>query len=341
MHTLTRGLLTLALAATTAMVHGHVSRTAQDPKPEPPKLPRQTDWFLSTGDWETDPQLYVREFGSGTAPIVVLHGGWGAEHSGLLTALEGLADRHRFILYDQRGSLRSPSPEALITFERHVEDLERLRQELQVERLRLVGHSMGAVLAGAYAAKYPSRIEQLVLLAPAYLKNPIPEEDKPLQHQGNVASRAFLTRPEIAHELARYALDRRVPPLSSQEQTARYRIGFAARMLYDVRHWPRLTGGRSLYKGRVDELTSKTYPASGWDYFQEFGKHTYRVSIIAGDHDFLDFGNLLIRKWAASVPRVELSIIENAGHLLWIDEPERLTKVLLMHLERPKAGSQP
>jgi proline iminopeptidase len=337
MHRFTRGLLTLTLAATLATVHGQGRRAGQPP---PPELPRQTDWFLSTGNWQTDPQLYVREFGTGTAPIVVLHGGWGGEHSGLLTALGGAAQRHRFVLYDQRGSLRSPSPEGLITFERHVEDLERLRQELRVDRLRLVAHSMGAVLASAYAARYPSRIEQLVLIAPASLKNPIPDEDKPLQHQGSAASQAFIKRPEIARELARYALERQDPPLSSQEETARFRIGMAARMLYDARHWSRLTGGRSLYKGRVDELTSKTYPAAGWDYFQEFGKHQYRVGIIAGDHDFVDFGNLLIRKWAAAVPRVQLSIVKNAGHLVWIDAPDPLTKALLTQLERPRTGSQ-
>jgi proline iminopeptidase len=60
---------------------GHKERPARD------ALPRQFDWFLSTGDWHKDPQLYVREFGTGDETVVVLHGGWGAEHSGLVDAV--------------------------------------------------------------------------------------------------------------------------------------------------------------------------------------------------------------------------------------------------------------
>lgn len=337
MYAIGRHLLTLALATAVIVVHGQEGpAAAQEPVAGRSELPLLAEWFLSTGDWEDDPQLYVREFGNGTEPIVVLHGGWGGEHSGLVTALQGAAERHRFVLYDQRGSLRSPSPEVLITFDRHVEDVERLRQELQLDTLRLVGHSMGTVLASAYAAKYPARVEQLILLAPAFLKNPLPEEDQAIQHQGHLMAEAFLARPDVAGELAKHGLDRQAPPLSSREHTARHRINVAARMLYDVRNWRQLTGGRSLQKPRVAEITAKTYPLSGWDYFQEHGKHSYRVSIVAGDHDFVDFGNLLIRKWAESAPRVELRIIANAGHLLWIDQPDHFTKALLTFLERPQ-----
>jgi proline iminopeptidase len=305
------------------------------------QLSRLTEWFLSTGSWQEDSQLYVRELGNGQEVIVMLHGGWGGEHSGLVEAVKDLKDRYRFIFYDQRGSLRSPSPEPLITFDRHIEDLELLRRELKVDRLTLVGHSMGAVLASAYAAKYPARIKQLVLLAPAYLKNPIPAEDKELQHEGYVASQAFLNRPEVVQELEKYDLNRTDPPLSSQEETARFRINFARRMLSDIRNWQHMIGGRALFNARVDELTSKTYPESGWDYVREFKSRAYPVAIILGDRDFLDFGNGLMKKWVDGIPKISLSIIKDAGHLIWLDQPETLTRELLRHLQKwsPEAGS--
>jgi proline iminopeptidase len=159
------------------------------------QLPRVDDWFLSTGNWQSDPQLYVREFGDGSELVVILHGGWGGDHSGLLEAVKDLKARYRFVLYDQRGSLRSPSPDALITFDRHIDDLERLREELHVDRLNLVGHSMGAILASAYAAKHPQRIKRLTLLAPAYLKNPFPEEDKAVKAAQDASLGEFLNRP--------------------------------------------------------------------------------------------------------------------------------------------------
>src|SRR3990170_2076324 len=137
---------------------------------KPEQLPGLKDWFLSTGNWEKDPQLYVLEFGNGSDTIIMLHGGWGGEHSGLINAVKDLKDQYHFILYDQRGGLRSPCPDSLVTFNNHIEDVELLRKELKLDKLTIVGHSMGAVLASAYAAKYPQRIKQLILLAPARLK---------------------------------------------------------------------------------------------------------------------------------------------------------------------------
>jgi proline-specific peptidase len=298
------------------------------------QLPRMEDWFLSTGNWQKDPQLYVREFGDGSELIIMLHGGWGAEHSGLLEAVKDLKSQYRFIFYDQRGSLRSPCPDSLITFKNHIEDLELLRKELKLEKLNIVGHSMGAVLACAYAAQYPQRIKQLTLVTPAFLKNPFPEEDKALQNQEYQAMQAFLKRPEVTQELDKYSLNRKSPALSSTEETSKSRIEFAGRMLSDVRKWPYMTGGGALYKGKVFQLTERSYPPSGWDYPQEFKRGAYPVCIIVAEHDWLDFGNNLVKKWVKGISTVKLSSVKNAGHLIWIDQPAAFTEELSRHLKQ-------
>src|SRR5688500_18109892 len=100
--------LAFALGALCAApTHGQPPRPAAEGARAAP-LPPLDDWFLSTGSWADDPQLYVREVGSGR-PVVMLHGGWGAEHAGLVEAIKGLESGFRFIFYDQRGSLRSPA----------------------------------------------------------------------------------------------------------------------------------------------------------------------------------------------------------------------------------------
>jgi hypothetical protein len=77
----TRALLVLAtLLVLDTALHGRGGPSATTPQPAP--LPQMADWFLSTGDWQNDPQLYVREFGRGSERVVMLHGGWGAEHNG-------------------------------------------------------------------------------------------------------------------------------------------------------------------------------------------------------------------------------------------------------------------
>ncbi|MCB0630224.1 MAG: alpha/beta hydrolase [Saprospiraceae bacterium] len=293
------------------------------------ELPAQTDWFLSTGDWQSDPQLYIREWGSGPDTVIVLHGGWGGEYSGMMEAVAGLENQYHFISYDQRGSLRSPFPDSLITFQQHINDLELLRRELALDQVTILAHSMGGVLGAAYAAQYPQRIRKLILVTPAYLKNPIPDADEERFGRAQQQFQVFLNRPEVEQELQKYDLLRTSSPLSSREETAKFRIPFAARMLYDVTKWKDLTGGRAIYQGKVFGLTADTYPAEGWDYPATFARHSLPVTVIACDHDFLDFGNTLIRTWLEDVPSVRIMYIERAGHIPWIDRPERFHEALL------------
>ena len=111
--------------------------------------------------------LFVREMGAGP-PLVVLHGGPGAHHDYLLTHFARLADDFRLHFYDQRGGGRSRvSRPGGISWRDHVADLEALRESWGLERLILTGYSWGGLLALLYAAEYPERAGALALLAPA------------------------------------------------------------------------------------------------------------------------------------------------------------------------------
>ena len=100
-------------------------------------------WYMRTQNTDGS-QLahYIVEYGVEAKPgqtVIVLHGGWGAEHSYLIPAIRPIADTHRFVLYDQRGSLRTPvSPPAKISYSALVEDLEQLRQRLGLDKVTLM-----------------------------------------------------------------------------------------------------------------------------------------------------------------------------------------------------------
>lgn len=319
---------TLLLLFVCGFIQGqtHQARTVTNAHSE--QAPFLKDWFLSTGNWEKDPQLYVYEFGTGRDTVIMLHGGWGGEHSGLVDAVRDLKDQYHFVFYDQRGSLRSPFPDSLVSFANHIDDLELLRKEMQLDKMIIVGHSMGSVLASAYATKYPDHIRHLVLLAPARLKYPIPEEDDRLLQQVSDAKNDFINRQETTRELQRYNLTRQSPALSSREETMRHRINMSKLMLYDVTKWTLMNDGKAIFKAHLFPLVESTYPKEGWNYIAEFKKRNYAVNIIIGDHDFLDFGSLLMKKYVAEVPRTKLGVIKNAGHVLWIDQPAEFTREL-------------
>jgi proline iminopeptidase len=97
-------------------------------------------------------------------PLVFLHGGPGG---GSLPHHRRFYDPavYRIVLYDQRGCGRSQPAASLVdnTTAHLVDDLERLRETLRIERWVVFGGSWGSTLALAYAQAHPARVLGLVL----------------------------------------------------------------------------------------------------------------------------------------------------------------------------------
>jgi proline iminopeptidase len=112
-------------------------------------------------------ELFVRRVGAGR-PVVVLHGGPGADHEYLRPGFDALADGRELIYYDQRGGGRSPVPRDVpVGWVEQVADLEALRRHWALEQLTVVGYSWGGLLAVLYALEHPGRIGRLALVSPA------------------------------------------------------------------------------------------------------------------------------------------------------------------------------
>jgi len=62
--------------------------------------------------------------------------------------------------------------------------------------------------------------------------------------------------------------------------------------------------------------------------------HPYPISIILGDHDFIDFGGGMYRKWVTAIPKAHLEMIKNTGHNAWLDDPSQFHRLLLRALSR-------
>jgi proline iminopeptidase len=97
-------------------------------------------------------------------PVVFLHGGPGSGSSPKHRRFFDPA-AYRIVVYDQRGAGRStPLGELRDNTTPHlVDDLERLRRHLSVERWVVFGGSWGSTLAIAYAEAHPDRVLGLVL----------------------------------------------------------------------------------------------------------------------------------------------------------------------------------
>ncbi|MGQ7815009.1 alpha/beta fold hydrolase [Metapseudomonas furukawaii] len=112
-------------------------------------------------------RVAIRECGQG--PVVVLLHGIGSGSASWLHCAQRLAEGNRVIAWDAPGyGLSTPLPQARPKAVDYAARLEALLVALGVERCLLVGHSLGALMATAYAAgQGAQRVARLVLISPA------------------------------------------------------------------------------------------------------------------------------------------------------------------------------
>ena len=100
-------------------------------------------------------------------PLVLLHG-IGSNACSWRDQLAGLGDVREVLAWDAPGYGGStPVDPARPVAADYAARLARFLDGLGIERADLLGHSLGALVAGAFAAALPRRVERLVLAAPA------------------------------------------------------------------------------------------------------------------------------------------------------------------------------
>jgi pimeloyl-ACP methyl ester carboxylesterase len=96
-------------------------------------------------------------------PVVLLHGYAETSHM-WLPLIEKLADKHTVIAPDLRGFGQSSTPEDGYTKAAMAQDIHALVKSLKYDRIRLVGHDIGLMVAYGYAVQYPDDVDRLVLM---------------------------------------------------------------------------------------------------------------------------------------------------------------------------------
>ncbi|MDT5268395.1 MAG: hypothetical protein QOH49_581 [Acidobacteriota bacterium] len=107
---------------------------------------------------------YIDTGGTSGSPVVVLLHGLGGNGTNWAFNTPALGQKYRVIVPDQIGFGQSDKPLINYRVGTYVDFLDKLLGQLKVERATLVGNSMGGWIAAAYALKYPSKVERLVLV---------------------------------------------------------------------------------------------------------------------------------------------------------------------------------
>lgn len=101
-------------------------------------------------------------------PLILVHGGPGAPHD-YFEPLEALSDERPVILYDQLGCGNSDKPvdSTLWTIERFTDELAKVRQELSLTHVHILGNSWGCMLTIDYMLrKNPTGVRSIIFSGP-------------------------------------------------------------------------------------------------------------------------------------------------------------------------------
>ena len=140
--------------------------------PNPPRLCDDLETWKGYVQLE-DCSLYVEIEGEGT-PVVLLHGGPGSTHHAFHPHFSQASDSLKLIYYDQRGcGISQYTPDGTYTLYQSVEDLEKLRIALDINKWVVLGTGYGGTLAQAYAVKFPENLLGLVFVTSTFDGLPI------------------------------------------------------------------------------------------------------------------------------------------------------------------------
>jgi len=102
---------------------------------------------------------------TGKGPGLFLIHGIGAAKDAWRLLVTQLSKHFTVITYDLRGHGKSPITNLDFTLNDLIADLERLREKTKIEKAHFIGHSLGGMIAPAYAKKFPENTLSVGLLS--------------------------------------------------------------------------------------------------------------------------------------------------------------------------------
>lgn len=254
-------------------------------------------------------------------PLLALHGGPGAGSAAFET-LEILSDERPFIVYDQLGCGRSdwPKDTSLYTTDRFVEELAQVRAALKLDRVHILGHSWGSMLAVDYMLTKPKGVDSLVLAGPCLSAKRWAEDQKayllqmPKEMQDTIAKheKAGTTdSPEYQAAVMKYYEVHLCRVLPWPQVMQRAMTGFSV-PVYGYMWGPSefaVTGTLKTYE-RVDRLGEIKTPV----LFTcgEFDEATPKATAL----------------YQSKIPGAKMTVIENASHMTYVEQPEKYAAVI-------------
>lgn len=283
-------------------------------------------------------KLWVVSVGSGD-PLIVIPGGPGGNHFSYrpfdsLTVKANI----RMIYFDAFGRGKSDTAKNVkeYTLARDIEDIEGLRKALNLDKINLLGHSYGSLVAQGYALKYATHVSHLIIANGFHSNAMWQENDNNSNHEIKT------NYPEVWEGLM---AARKKGAISSskihQEIYGRVPYGF----LYAYN--PENFVGRGKRKAYPNPFNAKLYyqmvgPDGDFIVTNDIGKFDFRqklktlkmpVLVIAGRYDRVAVPWMQVQ-YKKFCPQAKFVLFEKSGHNPQVEESEKNNAILIDFLKQ-------
>lgn len=253
--------------------------------------------------------IYYEIHGNGIP--LLMNAGLASDSQSWAAVVPELSKNYRLILPDNRGSGRTNCRVDQVSIGKMADDVVALMDHLGLEKVSLLGHSMGGMVTMRVAMNDPQRINNLILVDTAlnvsqrtqsllsdwvkYRENNMPMEQWFRNLFYWIFSTAFFESPDFVAENVKFAVDYPYP-----QTTAQFRA--------QVETLCRFEAGKN-----------------------ELGELNCPILVLAGEADILfpeqDRLNLL-----QHLPRARQILIRKAAHSVFMEQPEAFVKAVVEFL---------
>jgi proline iminopeptidase len=264
--------------------------------------------------------LYYTVVGSDGPYALILSGGPGEEVRSMQRVADELSKKYRCIMLEQRGTGRSRLSRydaSTINLNAYIEDVEALRQHLQIDKLTLIGNSWGMMLALAYGGTHTEHIRAIVTIGSGPITSEYlavfaenlstrlcPSEMKVVQHWSAPARRA------ADFERAEFERVRATAPAYFDDRKAALRFAMELR------------------PGDFNPYVAPAFvkAVGAFDLRPKLKAITAPVLLVQGRQDLAGEAN--IYEAHLLIKNSVLKFINRCGHMPWLEQPEQTWKMV-------------
>jgi pimeloyl-ACP methyl ester carboxylesterase len=238
---------------------------------------------------------------------------------------------YRVVVPDQIGFGKSSKPSGELHFDNLARNTMALLDHLQIAKADIVAHSLGGMLGVRIARAFPDRINHLLLAAPIGLEDyrmyvpPTPTE-KILENEDKLTAEGY--RRQLENNYSPKIPPDQITPFID----ARFNIKGSA----EYPRWLRafVSSAQMIYREPVVHeiplITEPTLFIMGADDHNAPGKPNAPEALRPKMGQNADLAKAL----AAKMPNASAEVIQNAGHLVFLDAPAKFNELMLAFLAK-------